>query len=168
MTHVGLMSQENILVDKSGTPHIAGLGNVHILPHSAALTAEDGADIGQPFRSHAGLAGPALSPKGTDATHPTKTGDMFVFGILAFEVRTPRIQPVQFAHPRQILTGRPPFSEMANFAATHSMLKGCRPPRPNHHDVSDQLWYMIERCWHVTPSQRMSIREAADLLEAAL
>lgn len=35
------MSQVNILVDKDGTPHLAGLGNAYVLPGSIAWTMED-------------------------------------------------------------------------------------------------------------------------------
>ena len=72
------------------------------------------------------------------------------------------------AYSRQVLTGRPPFFELAEVAAMYSMLKGDRPPRPNHQEVSDRIWYMIERCWHVVPSERMSIGEVIVLLETEL
>ena len=64
--------------------------------------------------------------------------------------------------------GRRPFSELSGIAARHSMLTGHRPPRPNHPEISDRRWYMIERCWHVVPSQRMPIGEAVSLLETEL
>jgi hypothetical protein len=64
--------------------------------------------------------------------------------------------------------GRPPFFEMTEVAATYSMLSGARPPRPNHHEISDRVWYMIERCWHIVPSKRMSVEEVVDLLEAEM
>ena len=57
---------------------------------------------------------------------------------------------------------------MTEIAATYSMLNGARPPRPNHHEMSDRLWYLIERCWHSVPSERMPAGEAADLLETEL
>lgn len=75
---------------------------------------------------------------------------------------------VQFAHMRQVLTGRPPFANMTEIAATYSMLNGARPPWPNHHEISDRVWYMVERCWHNVPSKRMSVGEVVDLLEAEL
>ena len=54
---------------------------------------------------------------------------------------------------------------MTEFAATYSMLNGVRPPRQKNHEISDRLWYMIERCWHNVPSKRMSAGEAVQLLE---
>ena len=86
MIHMNPMSWPNILVDKDGTPHISGLGNVYIHPHSAAWAVEDVAGTDRLFRSRA-VAGLGLSPNVTDSTQPTETGDMYSFGVLAFEVR---------------------------------------------------------------------------------
>ena len=57
---------------------------------------------------------------------------------------------------------------MSEIAATYSMLNGARPPRQNHHEISDRVWDMIERCWHNVPSKRISAREAVDLLETEI
>lgn len=57
---------------------------------------------------------------------------------------------------------------MTETAAAHSMLKGARPPRPDHHEVSDRVWGMIERCWESVPSRRVPAREVVELLEAEL
>ena len=81
--------------------------------------------------------------------------------------RTPCMASLS-AHSRQVLTGRPPFFGMTEVTAAYLMLSGARPARPNHHEISDRLWYMVERCWHVVPSERMSAEEAADLLETEL
>jgi serine/threonine protein kinase len=75
---------------------------------------------------------------------------------------------VRFTHYRQVLTGRPPFADMTEIAATYSMLNGARPLRPNHCPISDRVWEMIERCWHNVPLERMSVGEAVGLLEAEL
>ena len=68
----------------------------------------------------------------------------------------------------QILTGRPPFFEMTDVAASYSMLSGARPPRPGHDEISDRLWHMIEWCWDRVPSKRISVGEAVSILEAEL
>ena len=72
------------------------------------------------------------------------------------------------AHSRQILAGHPPFSELIEIAAKHAMVMGRRPPRPDRPEISDRLWRMIRQCWHIEPSQRMSIAEAVSLLETEL
>ena len=87
MIHMSPMSQPNILLDKDGTPRISGLGNVYIHPHSAAWVAEGVAGTDQPVSRTRAVAGLGLSPNATDFTQPTKTGDMYSFGVLAFEVR---------------------------------------------------------------------------------
>ena len=74
----------------------------------------------------------------------------------------------QFAHPRQILTGRPPFPGMTKIVATYSMLNGDRPPQPSHHEVSGLMWRMIQVCWNPVASRRMAIEEAVALLEEEL
>ncbi|KAF9651178.1 kinase-like protein [Thelephora ganbajun] len=155
----GDLQTANILVDKGNTVYIAGLGNTYILPHSAAWTAEGRTRTGRLSRSLAPeLAGLGTSPDVPDSTHPTKASDMYAFGVMAFE----------FVHSGQVLTGRPPFHGMIEVAAAYSMLNGDRPPRPDHPEVSDRVWYMIERCWNRIPSERMSIGGAVDLLEAEL
>ncbi|KAF9649159.1 hypothetical protein BDM02DRAFT_3186563 [Thelephora ganbajun] len=129
----GDLQTANILVDKDGTIRIAGLGNAYVLPHSTAWTAEGGTRTDRLSRSCAPeLARPGMLSNVPDSTHPTKASDMYAFGVITFEV----------------LTGRPPFYGMIEIAAAYSMLNGNRPPRPDHREVSDRVWYMIERCWN--------------------
>jgi len=162
--HIVYVSQANILVDKDGTPHIGGLGNVRIPPHS---TVRDEMGTIKVCRSCAPeLARPGMSPNSDDPTHPTKPTDMYAFGVTAWEVR--KYQFVLYRSVcslEQILTGRPPFSDMTEIAATYSMLNGNRPPRPNRSVISDRLWYMVERCWRGRSSERISAGEVVKLLE---
>jgi len=46
------------------------------------------------------------------------------------------------------------------------MLKGRRPARPNHHQLSDHMWKMIRWCWKAKPAQRVTIAEIVTALEA--
>lgn len=48
------------------------------------------------------------------------------------------------------------------------MLKGHRPGRPNHPELSDTLWKLIKGCWKSSPAQRKTIAEVAGVLEAEL
>lgn len=153
------------MVGKDGVVHIAGLGNAS----SAGLAARTSTN--RLSRGHAReLTWPGTSQNPTEPTRPTKASDMYAFGVVAWEVRAicPGASNPLTRESRQIITGRPPFSEMTEIVATYSMLNGARPPRPNHHEISDRVWYMIERCWHNTPSQRMSAGEAVNLLETEL
>ena len=160
----------NILVDKDGTPRIAGLGNAYILSRSIVWESEGGTSTGRLSRSpRSGSTWREISSNATSVTHPTKAGDMLAFGFAAFEVQTGSFAwYFQFAHSRQILVGQPPFFGMTKIAATYSVLNGDRPPRPNHHEVSDLMWQMTESCWNPVTSRRMVIEEAATLLEEEL
>ncbi|KAF9647214.1 kinase-like protein [Thelephora ganbajun] len=143
----------NILVDKSGIPLIASLGSVHILHHYTTWTVESGPGNGRLSRSCAPeLAGPGFPPNGSDSTLPTKASDLHSFGVMAFE----------------ILTGRPPFDGMTEIAVAYLMLRGDRPPRPDHHKVSGSVWQMIQSCWNPVASRRMPIEEVVTLLEVEL
>lgn len=155
------------MVDKDGTPQIAGLGNTSIIPHSAAWTVDDRTSADR--LSHGCAPELAWPPKPSDLTgpvHPTVVDDMYAFGVMAWEVRKHLNSSgiFQSAHSRQVLTGRPPFSEMTDIAAKYLMFNGTRPPRPHHGAISDRVWHMIECCWHNVPSERMSAEEVVNLL----
>jgi hypothetical protein len=65
-----------------------------------------------------------------------------------------------------MFAGRAPFSDESAVAGICSMSNGLRPARPNHPDLSDRVWDMIEGCWEGDPSQRKTITEAVAILEA--
>ena len=46
------------------------------------------------------------------------------------------------------------------------MLSGRRPPRPEHPELSERVWKMIEGCWKINPAQRMVITEVVTNLDA--
>jgi len=39
-------------------------------------------------------------------------------------------------------------------------------PQPDHPELSDGVWDMIERCLEVDPSRRLTVAEAEAILEA--
>lgn len=81
------MIQANILVDKDGTPRIAGFGSGYILPHSVGKTAKMRTE--RHFRNRTPEpTRPGISPHAINATPPTKSNDVYAFGTVAFEVRT--------------------------------------------------------------------------------
>ena len=164
--YIHLGSQANILVDKDGVARIAGLGSACILPHLTARSVEVRAGVDRLTRIRPPeLAWPGVSPYPAEPPLPTKAGDMYSFGVVAWEVRSRLLDVNPFAHLRQVLTGRPPFFEMTEAAATYSMLRGARPPRPGHHETSSRAWGMIKRCWDSVPSRRMSAGEVVGVLE---
>ena len=79
-------AQANILVDNDGIPHIAGLGNAHILPHSTPWALKDGAVVDQlSYDSPPELTWSGTFSNLTDV--PTKAYNMYAFGVMAYEVR---------------------------------------------------------------------------------
>ena len=48
------------------------------------------------------------------------------------------------------------------------MLSGRRPTRPNHPELSDRVWEMIEGCWRADPIKRKKITEVVATLEAEI
>ena len=59
-----------------------------------------------------------------------------------------------------------PFSEDLDGTVVCRVLKGDRPPRPNHDGPSDQVWKVVKACWHMTPSRRIMVEEVVALIEA--
>lgn len=46
------------------------------------------------------------------------------------------------------------------------MSKGRRPVRPDHHELSDRVWEMIQGCWKGDPAKRKTATEVVTILEA--
>ena len=53
-------------------------------------------------------------------------------------------------------------------AAVISMLKGRRPTRPDHPELSDRLWETMESCWDVDPARRKTITAVVAAYEAEM
>ena len=69
---------------------------------------------------------------------------------------------------RQIFAGGIPFSEEGGVAAVFSMLKGRRPARPDHPEISNRLWKTMKKCWDVDPARRKTITAVLTVLEAEI
>jgi len=54
----------------------------------------------------------------------------------------------------KVFTGAAPFSTRPSIAATLAVMRGERPPRPNHPDLTDALWGLMQRCWAQGPHLR--------------
>ncbi|KAL2918541.1 hypothetical protein HK105_201942 [Polyrhizophydium stewartii] len=64
----------------------------------------------------------------------------------------------------EILTGRVPFADQHNDKTVGNMIK--RNKRPNRPEkVPDQLWSVIEDCWHENPSARPTFAEVVALMQ---
>jgi len=79
---------------------------------------------------------------------PTSFSDTYSFAMLIVEC----------------ITGEPPFSDLNDGAIIHARFtKGLSPPRPggkySGDGVSDDLWYIMARCWSVRPQDRPTMEE---------
>ena len=66
----------------------------------------------------------------------------------------------------QIFAEQVPFSNKSKVAGVYSMLKGRRPGRPDHPELSGRVWKMIKGCWKSNPAQRKTMAEVVTTLEA--
>lgn len=66
----------------------------------------------------------------------------------------------------QVFTGRVPFPDVTRVTGVYSMLKGRRPGRPDHPELSDRVWKAIKGCWKGNPTKRKTMAEVVAILEA--
>ena len=57
---------------------------------------------------------------------------------------------------------------MSRVAGVYSMLRGHRPGRPAHPELSDRVWKVIKGYWKSNPSRRKTMTEVVNVLEAEL
>lgn len=50
----------------------------------------------------------------------------------------------------------------------YSMLRGRRPGRPDHPELSDRVWKTIQGCWKGNPARRKTIAQVVAILGAEL
>ena len=105
-------------------------------------------------------------------TGTTKASDMYAFGVLAWEV-SPTFNVLWSMYSTigalsKVFAGQAPFSDEGAVAGIYSMSSGRRPPRPNHPELSDRVWEMIEGCWESEPARRRTITEVVVALNAEL
>ena len=75
--------------------------------------------------------------------------------------------PQRCSHRAQIFSGRLPFYDHGKDTAVVMTVitSDRRPPRPDHPQLTDGLWGMIEKCWRTDPSERATIEEVVKFLE---
>ncbi|KAH8824824.1 kinase-like domain-containing protein [Flagelloscypha sp. PMI_526] len=54
----------------------------------------------------------------------------------------------------EVVTGKPPFSEMDDAPAMLAVIQGKRPPKPKSAHMTAELWQVIVRCWAQDPLER--------------
>ena len=153
--------QTNIRIDDKGTARIAGFASATL----SNITLED---VGEPVETR--WCSPELLHPGAfglTRAKPTKSSDIYAFGMLAYEVGSSfHVVSRSYSIYLQIFSGRVPFHDRQDVAAIITVITtNERPHRPTHKELSDRLWEMIERCWRKDPLQRPTIREAVEFLE---
>jgi len=78
-----------------------------------------------------------------------KAIDMYAFGILAWE----------------LFTGESPLRSTVGAMITADIAPA-RLPRPNHPELSDEVWDMVEKCLEVDPDRRLTAASVEVILEA--
>ncbi|KAF9651701.1 kinase-like protein [Thelephora ganbajun] len=144
----GNLKTNNILIDLNGTAHIAGLGSAFVPSQNHAAWSE--MDVELLFY---GTAPELMCPRPPGSRiRTTKECDIYAFALLAWELFAERV----------------PFSDRHHLAAIHLLANGTRPLRPLHPELSDEVWNMIEKCWHNDPAHRLSIKDVLAILRAEI
>ena len=99
-----------------------------------------------------------MSPEFVDAEiqgyHRTKSSDRYALGMVIYEV----------------LSGRVPFYQHADWTIPEKVVKGDRPERPQGSGgvwFTDAVWKMLKHCWVAQPKNRSSIEDVLRCLEKA-
>jgi hypothetical protein len=158
--HALTFIQINILVNADGHIRVAGLGAASI-PSAVPRVEVD--------RFFHGAAPELIDPQRfrLTSTGVTTATDVYVFGVLAFEVSRGHVHLSNSQTKwRQVFAGRVPFHDKGTVAGVYSMSKGRRPGRPDHTELTDRVWKTIKGCWKSNPTQRPTMAEVAAVLEA--
>ncbi|KAL2918479.1 U1 snRNP protein [Polyrhizophydium stewartii] len=129
---------DNVLIDSNGRAHVADFG-------LSFIKTSNNDDAWRRTGAVRWVA-PEVHQKGYRMDLPS---DVFSFAMTALE----------------ILTGKPPFEDGSNDGIVQDWIEeGERPYRPD--DVPDDLWALIEGCWHHDPAARPTFREVVKRLES--
>ena len=144
------------MVDRDGAARIAGLGSAFISTQNHGTWSEMDAEL-LSYGSAPELVRPNTS---ASKIQTTKKSDIYAFGLLAWEVshvyRRSSKHSLNRADP-QLFAGGVPFPDIHYLGAIYLLATGVRPPRPDHPELSDDIWHLIQQCWDNDPSNRPPI-----------
>lgn len=151
-------------MDRDGAARIAGLGSAFISTQNHGTWSEMDAEL-----LSYGSAPELVRPNTPESrTQTTKKSDIYAFGLLAWEVsyfyQRSSDRSLNRADP-QLFAGHVPFRGTHQLGAIYSLATGDRPPRPDHPELSDDIWNLIRRCWNDNPSNRPPIETVLATLQ---
>ena len=102
----------------------------------------------------------------------SKEADVFAFAMVMIEVRRGRVIWVEFMtychlEPPQAFTGAIPFDNIPPAPAMFAIMSGGRPPRPTHPALTEQLWILMQCCWHQDPHLRPETSKVLTVLNGS-
>ena len=137
----------NVLIDKDGRARLADFSFLRMISEEQTITlSTTGSSNGQ------WMSPEIIVPVDSEGL-PTKASDCYSLGMVIYE----------------ILSGRTPFHQHANFAVTMRIMDGERPLRPQGPEESwftDSIWKVLEHCWKHEPADRPSAKVVLRCLES--
>ncbi|KAF9789491.1 kinase-like protein, partial [Thelephora terrestris] len=130
----------NILVGATGRARITDFGLAAVTQNLDSLLYTSG----EPAHNHQWTAPEILIGEGSYS----KEADVFSFAMVMIE----------------LFTGSIPFHGRPSFQAMVIILRGERPPRPTHQELTNDLWKIIQRCWKRDPPLRPEVSEILNVL----
>jgi serine/threonine protein kinase len=140
-------TKANILIDQTRHARLADFGLVTIISDPTNLLSSSSYQQAGTARW---MSPELIAPQrfGFEKGRPTKSSDCYALAMAIYE----------------IVSGNLPFHNQGNIAVLVSVLDGERPPRGVRFTKS--LWEMLERCWTSQPTDRPSIGDVLQCLEA--
>jgi len=147
------LKADNILINSSGRACITGFGLASIRKALEA-TSNDSMPLSRSLQTLRWKAPELLFPDMViDSTRgPSKSSDIYALGMVAVE----------------LFSGRLPFHELTGAAVAVRMAQEMRPRRPDHPQLSDGMWGLIERCWHQDRAKRPTIYLVSNCLRSMM
>ena len=162
------MSQENILVDKSGRARLSDSGLAGVASLNCMETSTLGLEGAYRWMAPE-LFG--VVENGSKPRAPTPQTDIFAFGMVAIEVIVsyyPNSSPLT-CHI-QVFTGQVPFPDDSPLMVMKKVMDGERPPQPrimSGFGLSKELWAAVQSSWAPEVANRHSVSAFVSLLERA-